>query len=447
MSILQIIRSGVGLLEVSGGVPGLPSYDGWLKQIHRLKKSKVDMEYLANSKFPDYDDPAYDKDQLIKDDSFLLEPNGYSPFHYEAAVAIGLAACNAVAQNMTLGGHEHFDTIRTTEFDAVSGRVVLSNATGTRDPTSALYRAVNYVPEDVGNGMIKFKPVLTDLFQGGEWKELKPFLFNDGTANVQADLPPKEDGGSTNLGLVVGVPIAATFFVAAVLYICYERKRKQNDSVWHVNREDLHFAEPPEILGRGTFGLVLLAEYRGTQVAVKKVLPPNKKSKRSRKNSGGSSGHCSNSGSDDEDKTSGTKSTVGTKSRVGFQSGMQSTFANSSWAAMTMSRVGVKNNQAPRRKQNDAATRKRLKQEFIEEMRYLSKLRHPCITTVMGKNWKISGNWSFRFLCLRSSSCVFRCCDRQERGSHACDGGELINLCHPFGVRQAEVAHTVLRFL
>ena len=27
-----------------------------------------------------------------------------------------------------------------------------------------------------------------------------------------------------------------------------------------------------------------------------------------------------------------------------------------------------------------------MKQEFVEEMRYLSKLRHPCVTTVMGKS-------------------------------------------------------------
>ena len=37
--------------------------------------------------------------------------------------------------------------------------------------------------------------------------------------------------------------------------------------------KELRFDEPPEIIGRGTFGLVLLANYRGTEVAVKRVLP------------------------------------------------------------------------------------------------------------------------------------------------------------------------------
>ena len=35
-------------------------------------------------------------------------------------------------------------------------------------------------------------------------------------------------------------------------------------------------------------------------------------------------------------------------------------------------------------KQSEAARWKKMKKEFLEEMRYLSKLRHPCITTVMG---------------------------------------------------------------
>ena len=34
---------------------------------------------------------------------------------------------------------------------------------------------------------------------------------------------------------------------------------------------------------------------------------------------------------------------------------------------------------------NDASDWKRLKEDFIEEMRVMSKLRHPCVTTVMGK--------------------------------------------------------------
>ena len=34
---------------------------------------------------------------------------------------------------------------------------------------------------------------------------------------------------------------------------------------------------------------------------------------------------------------------------------------------------------------SDEAHWRKLKNDFVEEMRYLSKLRHPCVTTVMGK--------------------------------------------------------------
>ena len=40
-----------------------------------------------------------------------------------------------------------------------------------------------------------------------------------------------------------------------------------------VRRSELIFAETPRVLGRGTFGLVVEARYRGTLVAVKRALP------------------------------------------------------------------------------------------------------------------------------------------------------------------------------
>ena len=42
-----------------------------------------------------------------------------------------------------------------------------------------------------------------------------------------------------------------------------------------MRRSELIFAETPRVLGRGTFGLVVEARYRGTLVAVKRVMPSN----------------------------------------------------------------------------------------------------------------------------------------------------------------------------
>jgi len=70
--------------------------------------------------------------------------------------------------------------------------------------------------------------------------------------------------------------------VGILVHYYVEHKRKQSDSVWIVKMNELDFGSDgigndgsPTIIGQGTFGLVLLAEYRGTQVAVKRVIPPN----------------------------------------------------------------------------------------------------------------------------------------------------------------------------
>jgi serine/threonine protein kinase len=51
--------------------------------------------------------------------------------------------------------------------------------------------------------------------------------------------------------------------------------------MWQVNHEELHFSHPVEVIGQGAFGVVLLAEYRGTKVAIKRVLPFQEKRTRS----------------------------------------------------------------------------------------------------------------------------------------------------------------------
>lgn len=73
------------------------------------------------------------------------------------------------------------------------------------------------------------------------------------------------------------VPLAGIALIAGFVFL--NRKRKQAESVWAVKAGELHFDDPPQIVGRGTFGLVLLAEYRGTRVAVKRVIPPREKEK------------------------------------------------------------------------------------------------------------------------------------------------------------------------
>jgi serine/threonine protein kinase len=61
--------------------------------------------------------------------------------------------------------------------------------------------------------------------------------------------------------------------VMIVAYFIWRWRRAKNDEAWQVKVEELHFGQHAEVIGQGSFGVVLLAEYRGTKVAIKRVLP------------------------------------------------------------------------------------------------------------------------------------------------------------------------------
>ncbi|KAG7367635.1 adenylate and guanylate cyclase catalytic domain containing protein [Nitzschia inconspicua] len=235
------------------------------------------------------------------------------------------------------------------------------------------------------------------------------------------------------------------------LYLAY--KKKQNDQIWHINVEELHFNEPPEVIGQGGFGVVVLGEYRGTKVAVKRVLPPAKKSRgSSRLGSGTSDGLKSgsfqtgslleigksnnlsieiassdakkqqnstnkknrkddskkpekgvkfgeNSGDIEEGtKKNGKESLVLSSSKTDWESLLHmhqsdnvlkllesataSNHGSGTWGGGYGSHQSMASKVCPLWLQFDEHAR--LKKDFIVEMRLLSRLRHPCITTVMG---------------------------------------------------------------
>ena len=407
-------QRGVGLLETSGGVSGMVKYDSFVEQLGQMR-NEIDMDYLRGLwPRPDLNTPDF-----VQPDnpSFLNQvvTNGFSPFAYEAAIALGLSACQSFEQteNVTLilNGTRHYEEFKTTEFDGISGRVALDPLTGTRLPETTLYRVANYVPFPVDDaapeGEQRFDTVLTHLFLDSEWEVRSDYIFNDGTTNLPDDVAPPPD---ENTNLLIGVACGATAFLllAAGLVWCLirEHKLKSNDSVWTVQKHELVFADPPEILGRGQFGLVLSAEYRGTKVAVKRAIPPKKKIKKTASGSVSSRGEessgarksffdvhseamvgvdVSTANGDSTEDYSGTNSVTNSgptrsNSVSGTHSGNQS--GKASWGDMgglsglTKSR---KNNLA-----SDVQNYRKLRDDFVEEMRYLSRLRHPCITTVMG---------------------------------------------------------------
>ena len=226
---------------------------------------------------------------------------------------------------------------------------------------------------------------------------------------------------STATKLAASITPSVLALCALFVVIVLIRKRKVEDSLWEIDPSELQFGNPPEVLGRGTFGLVVLAEYRGTHVAVKRVIPPRatttktcNKGETKRRNRIFGAGDPQEMGlrstslmqnCDDEaaavDRqrkmssqalktvTDGTHRTCGTDIESGISAIEKSTKKaaphHPRFDSGSFWRVSLRQ----RRPRNTALLRKRneyalLKANFITEMRRLSKLRHPSITTVMG---------------------------------------------------------------
>jgi hypothetical protein len=92
--------------------------------------------------------------------------------------------------------------------------------------------------------------------------------------------------------IVFSATVAAVVTIVLVLvavYVYSDHKRRQADLLWQINPEEIVYKDPPQVLGQGTFGKVLLAEYRGTHVAVKRVIPPQNNFEHSERRYGSSS--------------------------------------------------------------------------------------------------------------------------------------------------------------
>jgi hypothetical protein len=176
-------------------------------------------------------------------------------------------------------------------------------------------------------------------------------------------LLPDDADGEINLAVVISVSLAVVAIVALGVFFYFERKRRMNDNVWKVRKEELVFGDPPEVIGRGTFGIVLLAEYRGTQVAIKRVIPPKGKKNRSRHSS-------MNSMTSFDDKSSpsdGMASGVASGSMVsGNRSMASSTTKGSSNSLLASTMRRTSGGWTLFTQSHQETTWKKLKQDFVK---------------------------------------------------------------------------------
>jgi hypothetical protein len=189
--------------------------------------------------------------------------------------------------------------------------------------------------------------------------------------------------------------------IIAAVYFHGLAGRKRADAIWEVKPSELKIGSNPVVLGEGSFGLVVLADYRGTLVAVKKALP----STRARRGSnGGKNLRTSDPFQSVAVQRVSRASQVKTvlteiqeeddeyKDVEGAQENESTWFRRPSFdeKVPTLRSVGkgrqedsgfFRRSRVTERHSTLRITDYKLRQEFINEMRLVAKLRHPCIIT------------------------------------------------------------------
>ena len=184
--------------------------------------------------------------------------------------------------------------------------------------------------------------------------------------------PTKVFDKKANLVLVIAVPLAAIALVVAGLFFYYIHLQKKQDKVWQIEKSELIFDDPPEIIGRGSFGEVTLAEYRGTKVAVKHIFPANKRKKRS-------TVHAIKNepkNNDDEDMLRNNERNF-SASGSSYASTDDSDDDFEATQTDQPERVQSVGMQSRRRSSVDQISNNNRRKDFIRDMRLLTKLRHP----------------------------------------------------------------------
>jgi hypothetical protein len=182
---------GSGQLTASGGLPGQSKYDKLQYQLRAIKMSQKDVQYLTTI-LPGDPITQFDSQEFLNPFHF-----DSAVFQYEATVLLGLSACGAVGDNLTLNGNYHYQKLLAMSFEGVSGNVTVDHITGSRTFSSTQFKVINFVRkiviENSTASIVNFNPTLTDVFVDGQnWESIKPFVFSDNTINLPSSIPIPE---------------------------------------------------------------------------------------------------------------------------------------------------------------------------------------------------------------------------------------------------------------
>ena len=272
-------------------------------------------------------------------------------------------------------------------------------------------------------------------------------VCKEGTVDVRGHCV--DSGVFSVIGAIAGFLLLAACICAYVRY-----KNYKTDEMWKIDVDELLFNDPVDVIGQGSFGVVLLAEYRGTKVAIKQAVKG--KGKGSTKGRGSivhrssvvrtagsvqnsmpmssqvsavsgassfdgrtagssdtqnddiESGRAGNNNNDDNNNNNNNNNEPDSAGLSRKGGGVDLEFLGGAggrekkkWAWLPLMKQDnyqrrfketiLGNASASATRRNTAAIfcpwfnkHAKFQKDFVKEMRVLSLLRHPCITTVMG---------------------------------------------------------------
>ncbi|CAJ1954719.1 unnamed protein product [Cylindrotheca closterium] len=199
------------------------------------------------------------------------------------------------------------------------------------------------------------------------------------------------------------VPICLIGSIAIYRYM--KRKEEESNRLWLVGSNELHFPSPRVVIGHGSFGVVMQAEFRGSKVAVKQAYRKQsnlagKKSSQSKKGEASQEKAVptvpeSISTPDIELGLSASKGPTETDSSEGIDEeearvdlsivqSMQLKCLSTSVGSHSLESSDGTWPTAPKSSSSFKKSFSWTRADFIAEMKTLSQLRHPNIITIMG---------------------------------------------------------------
>lgn len=62
-----------------------------------------------------------------------------------------------------------------------------------------------------------------------------------------------------NTIIAIAGSLSGVFLLAIMGYFYINHRNRKNDQMWQVDLDELHFDDPVEVIGQGSFGVVLIA--------------------------------------------------------------------------------------------------------------------------------------------------------------------------------------------